>query len=51
MSWGKTDQEVRVNEIYSSLEAAFKRADKLRDPDKVQAVLREVTKKLKDAKT
>lgn len=50
MSWGKTEQEVRVNEIYSSVEGDFKKLDKTNDPNKTQALLKEVTKKLKDAK-
>eukprot|EP00878_Enallax_costatus_P004352 GHUV01004588.1.p2 GENE.GHUV01004588.1~~GHUV01004588.1.p2 ORF type:complete len:286 (+),score=100.88 GHUV01004588.1:345-1202(+) len=50
MSWGKTDQEVKVQELFNSLEADFKKLDKAKDPNKTQALLKEVTKKLKDAK-
>lgn len=50
MSWGKTEQEVRINEIYSSLDGDFKKLDKSRDPNKTQTLLKEVTRKLKDAK-
>lgn len=50
MSWGKTDQEVKVQELFSSLEGDFKKLDKAKDPNKAQPLLKEVTKKLKDAK-
>lgn len=46
----KTDQESRLEVIFSGLEAGFKRLDKARDPEKAQALLKDVTAKLKDAK-
>jgi hypothetical protein len=50
MSWGKTDQESRLDAVFAGLEADFKRLDKARDPAKAQALLKDVTAKLKDAK-
>ncbi len=51
MAFGKTDQEERLDVIYQELEAAFKKVDKTKDPVKVQALLKDITNKLKDAKT
>lgn len=50
MSWGKTDQERRLDAVFAGLEADFKRLDKARDPAKAQALVKDVTAKLKDAK-
>lgn len=50
MSWGKTDQESRLDAVFACLEADFKRLDKARDPAKAQALVKDVTAKLKDAK-
>jgi hypothetical protein len=51
MGWGTTDQEVKIQELFTSLEADFKKLSRIRDSSKAQVILREVTKKLKDAKT
>ncbi|WIA38596.1 hypothetical protein OEZ86_001906 [Tetradesmus obliquus] len=50
MSWGKTDQEIRLDALFGALELDFGKLEKARDPAKVQGLLKEVTKKLKDAK-
>jgi hypothetical protein len=50
MSWSKTDQESRLEAVFAGLDADFKRLDKTRDPEKAQALLKDVTAKLKDAK-
>lgn len=50
MSWSKTDQESRLESVFSGLEADFKRLDKARNPEKAQTLLKDVTAKLKDAK-
>ena len=46
----KTDQESRLEAVFAGLEADFKRLDKARNADKTQALLKDVTAKLKDAK-
>eukprot|EP00879_Flechtneria_rotunda_P007130 GHRR01007482.1.p1 GENE.GHRR01007482.1~~GHRR01007482.1.p1 ORF type:complete len:286 (+),score=109.54 GHRR01007482.1:322-1179(+) len=51
MSWGKTDQEVQLDGLFGSLEAEFNSIKKTKDPGKVQQTLKEVTRKLKDAKS
>lgn len=51
MSWSKTDQEARLEAVFAGLEADFKRLDKARDPEKAQNLLKDVTAKLKDAKS
>ena len=50
MASGRTDQEIRLDAIFAGLEASFKRFYKARDPERSQALLKEVTAKLKDAK-
>uniref|UniRef100_A0A383WGN5 t-SNARE coiled-coil homology domain-containing protein n=1 Tax=Tetradesmus obliquus TaxID=3088 RepID=A0A383WGN5_TETOB len=50
MSWGKTDQEIRLDALFGAFELDFGKLEKARDPAKVQGLLKEVTKKLKDAK-
>lgn len=50
MSWGTTDQEVRLNGLFGSLETDFAKLEKIRDLSKAQGLLKEVTRKLKDAK-
>eukprot|EP00882_Tetradesmus_deserticola_P013538 GHRQ01014374.1.p1 GENE.GHRQ01014374.1~~GHRQ01014374.1.p1 ORF type:complete len:295 (+),score=115.28 GHRQ01014374.1:1486-2370(+) len=50
MSWGKTDQEIRLDGLFGALEAEFGKLEKTRDLNKAQGLLKEVTKKLKDAK-
>lgn len=50
MGSSKTDQEARLEAVFAGLEADFKRLDKARDPDKAQALLKDVTTRLKDAK-
>jgi hypothetical protein len=50
MSWGKTDQEIRLDGLFGALEGDFGKLEKTRDLTKTQGLLKEVTKKLKDAK-
>lgn len=50
MSFGKTDQESRLAAVFAGLEADFKRLDKAKNSEKAQALLKDVTTKLKDAK-
>jgi hypothetical protein len=51
MSFGRTEQEERIESIYRELDDAFKKASKLKDGAKLQALLKDITNKLKDAKT
>lgn len=50
MSGDRTDQERRLEVVFANLEANFKRLDKARDAAKTQALLKDVTAQLKDAK-
>ncbi len=47
----RTEQEEKLDTIFSSLEATFKKVDRCKDDAKIQAMLKEITNKLKDAKT
>lgn len=47
----RTEQEERLEQIFSSLEAAFKKVDKTKDDAKRQAMLKDITAQLRDAKT
>jgi hypothetical protein len=49
-TWGRTDQEARLQAVFAGLEADFKRLDKAKGADKAQALLKDITAKLKDAK-
>lgn len=49
-SYPKTDQEARCEVIFSELDKQFKKLDKCKKPDKIHAMLREITQKLKEAK-
>jgi hypothetical protein len=50
-SWGKSDQECRLEELFISLEADFAALDKgISQSRSVTASLKEITRKLKDAK-
>jgi hypothetical protein len=51
MSWPKTEQEEKLDEIYNELDSGFRKLDKLKDPTKSNAILKDLTNKLKDAKT
>jgi novel plant SNARE len=51
MSWPKTEQEEKLDEIYNELDSGFRKLDKLKDPAKSNAILKDLTNKLKDAKT
>eukprot|EP00775_Hariotina_reticulata_P008789 gene8789-8967_t len=51
MAWGATEQEVKIQELFTSLEAELKKLGRIKESSKAQVILREVTKKLKDAKT
>ena len=47
----RTEQEERLAAMFAALEAAFKKVDKTRDDAKRQAMLRDITTQLRDAKT
>jgi hypothetical protein len=51
MSWPKTEQEDKIQEIFDDLERGFKKLDKTSDEAKKQAMLKDLTNKLKDAKS
>ena len=51
MSWPRLEQEDRLEEIFNFLETAFKKLDKTKDGAKRQATLKDITSRLKDAKT
>jgi hypothetical protein len=51
MSWPRLEQEDRLEEIFNFLEGAFKKLDKTKDAAKRQATLKDITARLKDAKT
>jgi hypothetical protein len=51
MSWPKTEQEERIQEIFDDLERGFKKLDKTSDEAKKQTMLKDLTNKLKDAKS
>lgn len=50
MSFGRTEQEERIESIYKELDESFNKASKLKDGAKLQALLKDITNKLKDAK-
>jgi hypothetical protein len=47
----RTEQEDKLDAIFNSLEAAFKKVDKTKDDAKRQAMLKDITGQLRDAKT
>lgn len=49
--WGRTDQEGRLDDIFGSLEADFSKLGKGLQQAKAAALLKEVTRKLRDANT
>lgn len=49
-SFPKTEQEQRCEVMFAELEKQFKKLDKCKKPDKIHAMLREITNKLKEAK-
>ncbi|MEW5303664.1 MAG: hypothetical protein WDW36_006335 [Sanguina aurantia] len=49
-SFPKTDQEERCEALFLELEKMFKKCDKFKKPDKIHAMLRDITNKLKEAK-
>lgn len=52
MGFGTTEQEEKIQVLFTSLDADFKKLSKSQqDPGKTQAVLKDVTRKLKDVKT
>ena len=50
MSWPRSEQEEKLDGIFSALEASFKKVDKTKDAAKIQGMLKDITAKLKDAK-
>lgn len=46
----RTEQEDKLDVIFSALESAFKKLDKIKDDTKRQAALKDITAKLRDAK-
>jgi hypothetical protein len=46
----RTEQEEKLEVIFSGLESAFKKIDKIKDDVKRQAALKDITSKLRDAK-
>jgi SNARE protein len=51
MSWPKTEQEEKIQELFDDLDKGFKKLDRTSDEAKKQAMLKDLTNKLKDAKT
>ncbi len=47
----KTEQEQKLDVLFQELEAGFKKVDKTKDATKTQALLKELTNKLRDAKS
>lgn len=50
-SFGRTEQEERIESLYKELDDDFKKVAKAKDSAKVTALLKDITNKLKDAKT
>lgn len=51
MGFAKTDQEEKLDVIFKELEEGFTKVDKAKDAAKAQTLLKDITNKLKDAKT
>jgi hypothetical protein len=51
MVFQRTEQEEKLEEIFNFLEGTFKKIEKQKDAEKVQKELKEVTNRLKEAKT
>ena len=47
---GKYDQEAKLSAIFSELRDGFKKADGISDTSRQQALLRDLTDKMQDAK-
>lgn len=49
-AWPETDQESQLRGVFSDLEKAIKKLDKTKDAEKLHALLKTITAKLKNAK-
>ncbi len=50
MGFPKTEQEDKLDEIFISLDALYKKVEKVKDPTRAQALLKDANGKLRDAK-
>ena len=50
MSFPQTEQELRLEELFAELTTGFKELDKLKNVQKQEALLKELTEKIKDGK-
>ena len=50
MPFQKTEQEQRLEELFSELTTGFKEFDKLKNVSKQEALLKELNEKIKDGK-
>lgn len=48
--WPPTEQEERLTILFRTLEKQFKKANRVKDPDKLHGVLKDITTKLKEGK-
>jgi hypothetical protein len=49
--WPVTEQEERLGELFARVNKLLKKAEKIKDPDKLHKVMMDITPKLREAKT
>ena len=49
-SWPKTEQELKCEELFASLAKSFKKIKRMKDPEKIHALNKEISAGLKQGK-
>ena len=49
-SWPKTEQETKCDELFANLAKSFKKIKRMKDPDKIHALNKEIAANLKQGK-